>query len=40
MDKTPFDDVLLGIGARGPIFAKDKAVKIIERGNNLPGNEV
>ncbi len=37
---NPFHDVVLGIGAKGPIFAKDKAIQVVEVRNGLPGNDV
>lgn len=39
-ESSPFNDVALGIGAKGPIFSKDKAVRVVEVRNSLPGKEI
>jgi SRSO17 transposase len=39
-DSTPWEDVVLGIGANGPIFAKDKCLKVVEYINGQPGKDV
>ena len=37
---TPFHDVVLGIGAKGPIFAKDKVIQVVAVRDGLPGNDI
>jgi SRSO17 transposase len=37
---TPFNDVVLGIGAKGPIFSKDKVIRVVEVRDGLPGKDV
>jgi SRSO17 transposase len=39
-DDIPWHDVVLGTGSKGPIFAKDKCVRVVESHNNTPGAEV
>lgn len=39
-DPAPFNEVVLGIGAKGPIFSKDKAIRVVEVRNNLPGKDI
>ena len=39
-DDIPFHDVVLGIGAKGPIFAQDKAIHVVEVRDGLPGKDV
>jgi SRSO17 transposase len=39
-DSTSFNDVVLGIGAKGPIFSKDKAIEVVEVRNGLPGKNI
>ena len=36
----PWNDVVLGIGAKGPIVAKDKCIRVVEVRNDLPGKDV
>jgi len=36
----PWERVVLGIGAKGPVIAEDKCVKVVEVRDELPGNEV
>ncbi len=36
----PFQDVALGIGAKGPIFSKDKVIPVVEVRNGLPGKDI
>jgi hypothetical protein len=36
----PWQDVVLGIGTKGPIMAKDKCIIVVESRNNLPGKDV
>jgi SRSO17 transposase len=39
-DSIPWNDVVLGIGAKGPVFARDKIARVVEvRGDN-PGKDV
>jgi SRSO17 transposase len=35
-----WEDVVLGIGAEGPIIAKDKCIKVIEVRDGLPGKDI
>jgi len=39
-DPTPFNDVTLGIGAKGPIFSKDKVIRVVEVRDGLPGKDI
>jgi len=39
-ETNTFHDVVLGIGAKGPIFAKDKAIRVVEVRDGLPANDV
>ena len=39
-ESTPFNDVALGIGAKGPIFSKDKVIRVVEVRDNLPGKDI
>jgi SRSO17 transposase len=39
-DSIPWDDVILGIGAKGPIFGKYKHIKVFESRNGKPGNPI
>jgi hypothetical protein len=39
-DSTPFNDVVLGIGAKGPIFSKDKVIRVVEVRDSLPGKDI
>jgi SRSO17 transposase len=36
----PWQDVVLGIGSKGPIIGKDKCIKVVESRNNMPGKDV
>jgi SRSO17 transposase len=36
----PWQDVVLGNGAKGPIFAKDKCLKVVEYRDGKPGKDV
>lgn len=36
----PWDDVVLGMGAKGPIITKDKCVPVVEIRNGVPGKDV
>jgi SRSO17 transposase len=36
----PWERVVLGIGAKGPIIAEDKILRVVEIRNDLPGNGV
>ena len=36
----PWNDVVLGIGAKGPVFAKDKCIQVIEVRDCLPGKDI
>ena len=38
--ELPWSDVVLGIGAKGPIISKDKCLKVIEIRNGKPGKEI
>jgi len=38
--KEPWERVVLGIGAKGAIFAEDKCLQVVEVRNGLPGKEV
>jgi SRSO17 transposase len=39
-ESTPFNDVALGIGAKGPIFSKDKVIRVVEVRDDLPGKDI
>lgn len=39
-ESIPFNDVVLGIGAKGPIFAKDKVIQVVEVRDGLPGKDI
>jgi SRSO17 transposase len=39
-DDVPWNSVVLGIGAKGPVFAQDKLVPVIEVRDGLPGKDV
>jgi len=39
-DYTPFNSVVLGIGAKGPIFSKDKVIRVVEVRDGLPGKDI
>jgi hypothetical protein len=39
-DSTPWNDVVLGNGAKGPIIAKDKCLKVVESRDGKPGQDV
>jgi len=39
-DSIPWTDVVLGIGAKGPIIAKDKCVPVVEVRDGSPGKDV
>jgi hypothetical protein len=39
-DYIPWYEVVLGTGSKGPVFAKDKFVRVVESHNNTPGSEV
>jgi hypothetical protein len=39
-DLAPYNDVALGIGAKGPIFSRDKAIAAVEIRESLPGKDV
>jgi SRSO17 transposase len=36
----PWEEVVLGIGAKGPIIAKDKCLKVVEVRDKKPGNDI
>lgn len=36
----PWEDVVLGMGAKGPIIAKDKCLKVVEVRDGNPGSDV
>ena len=36
----PWEQVVLGIGAKGPVIAKDKCIRVVEVRDKLPGKEV
>jgi SRSO17 transposase len=38
--RIPWDRVVLGIGAKGPIIAEDKVIPVVESRNGLPGKDV
>jgi hypothetical protein len=37
---VPREDVVLGIGAKGPVIGKDKCVKVFESRDGKPGKKV
>jgi hypothetical protein len=39
-DAIPWNDVVLGIGAKGPIITKDKCMPVVEVRDNAPGKDV
>jgi SRSO17 transposase len=39
-DAIPWNDVVLGIGAKGPVITKDKCVPVVEVRDRAPGKEV
>jgi SRSO17 transposase len=39
-ESTPFNDVALGIGAKGPIFSKNKVIRVVEVRDGLPGKDI
>ena len=39
-DDTPWNDVVLGIGAKGPIITKDKYLQVVEVRDGKPGKDV
>jgi hypothetical protein len=39
-ESTTFNDVALGIGAKGPIFSKDKVIRLVEVRDGLPGKDI
>jgi SRSO17 transposase len=39
-DSYPWEDVVLGIGSKGPIFSQDKCLKVVEQRNGEPGKDV
>ncbi len=39
-ESTPFNDVAPGIGAKGPIFSKDKVIPVVEVRDGLPGKDI
>ena len=38
--EAPWEDVVLGIGAKGPIVAKDKCLKVVQSRDGKPGKDV
>ena len=42
IDKSaePWERIVLGIGAKGPIIAEDKCLRVVEVRNKLPGKEI
>jgi SRSO17 transposase len=38
--KTPWDRVVLGIGAKGPVIAEDKCLPVVEVRDGMPGKDV
>ena len=36
----PWEPVVLGIGAKGPIVSEDKCIRVFEVRNGLPGNDI
>jgi SRSO17 transposase len=39
-DSIPWNDVVLGIGAKGPIITKDKCIPVVEVRDNKPGKDI
>ena len=39
-DSVPWNDVVLGIGAKGPIITKDKCVPVVEVRDGGPGKDI
>jgi len=39
-DSIPWNDIVLGIGAKGPIIARDKLLRVVEVRDDNPGKEV
>lgn len=39
-NSVPWEDVILGMGSKGPIIAKDKCVKVVESRGGKPGKDV
>jgi hypothetical protein len=39
-ESIPWNDVVLGIGAKGPIIARDKILRVVEIRDNKPGKDV
>jgi SRSO17 transposase len=39
-DSIPWNNVVLGIGSKGPIITRDKCIKVVESLDNKPGKEV
>jgi SRSO17 transposase len=39
-DDLPWNDVVLGIGAKGPVITKDKCLKVVEVRDGMPGKDV
>ena len=39
-DNLPWNDVVLGIGAKGPIITKDKYLRVVEVRDGKPGKDV
>jgi len=39
-DELPWNDVVLGIGAKGPIITKDKYLRVVEVRDDKPGKDV
>jgi SRSO17 transposase len=40
MDDLPWNDVVLDIGAKGPVITKDKIFKVVEVRDGMPGKDV
>lgn len=38
--EEPWERIVLGIGAKGPVIAQDKILRVVEVRNNLPGKDV
>jgi len=38
--EQPWERVVLGIGAKGPVIAEDKGLRVVESRNGLPGKDV
>jgi SRSO17 transposase len=39
-DAVPWADAVLGIGAKGPVIAKDKCLRVVESRDGMPGKDV